>query len=176
MIPAFDSADELPQSLGDLQFAGISENDDPRLGFQARYERGASKADVYLYDFGLFPLPDESRNVPLFDHFKICIGDILQLAQNGYYKNFILGPLDALVVDADEISRVFYHGQFEFLSDDSDQTIDIGLQRSHLLLTTHRGFFSKVRFSYPASDRDARIDDLYGLTCDWLRSVHNAPP
>jgi hypothetical protein len=171
MIPLFESKDFLPSNLGDFSYDWIIENEDPKYGFQARYGRGASKVDLYLYDAGCLPIPQDVSDPIILSHFQSCIEDITLMAQSELYQEFEVGPIDGLEVISGIRKTTFLHWQFEYLVPDSSLTVDIGCQRSHLLLSSQRGYFSKIRFSYPVHDRDARIRDLYGLLQDWCNRI-----
>jgi hypothetical protein len=168
MIPLFGSQDILPSELGDFSYNWIIENENPRLGFQVRYSRGASKADLFLYDAGFFPVPQDITDPIILSHFESCVEDIHILTNAELYNDFMSGPMDWLEVTSGRVKTKFLHWQFEYTVKDSNISVDIGLQRSHILLTSHKGYFSKIRYSYPADDRINRINDLYGLLKDWV--------
>lgn len=171
MIPLYKSQSSLPPEIGDLSYEWFIENEDPRLGFQARYSRGASKADFYLYDAGYFPVAQDYLDPITLRHFQSCIEEINLLADSQLYKELEAGPINGLEVIFGTMKTTFLHWQFEYSVPDSNVSVDIGRQRSHILLSPLRGYFSKIRFSYPAHDRAARIDDLYRLLQDWCRKT-----
>ena len=171
MVPIFVEEYFVPKSLGDLELNAVIVDENDKLGFQARYEKGATKCDLYIYNFGLFPLPDDIKHDIVLNHFRECVGDIVQLSDVGLYRDFVLGPSDGLQFPVNNSEKIFLHSQCEFSTPDSEISIDIGMQRSHLMLTTIRGYFLKIRCSYPKHDRDQRIQVMYSFVLELLKTI-----
>ena len=171
MVPIFGEECYVPKSLGDLELNAVIVDENEKLGFQARYEKVATKCDLYIYDFGLFPLPDDVKHEIVLNHFRDCVGGIVQLSDIGAYSDFVLGPSDGLQFPVNNSEKIFLHSQCEFSTPDSEISIDIGMQRSHLMLTTMKGYFLKIRCSYPKHDRDERIQVMYAFVLDSLKTI-----
>ncbi|MCX6968140.1 MAG: hypothetical protein NTZ46_10270 [Verrucomicrobia bacterium] len=173
MIPVFSQSDRIPPDLGDLSLQSFIEAEDKDLGVQIRYTRGATRADVYLYDFGTSGTKSISHSDSL-EHFKACCSDVLSLADAGFYRNVKLEQCDGWELEGCHAGTCFIHAQFSFQIPDTQISIDVGEQISHLLLTTFKGFFLKVRFSYPANSHPDRILDIREFLFDLLTKLKTA--
>jgi hypothetical protein len=172
MIPIFRGEESIPHSLGDFERQGVLESENRDLGVQIRYERGASKIDIYLYDAGTYPVPRDIQDPLVLDHFKSCCSNILTLQEIGTYRDVTLEVCDAWEMVEPNSDVRFLHACFSLGVEQTSVSIDIGNQASHLLLSSRDGYFLKIRFTHPADPE--RIKDIEPFLIDLAKELKNA--
>lgn len=66
------------------------EKDKPGLGYAVTYVRSNWVADIYIYDLGLKPIPDDPRSERIRAQFEQAEGDVFNAQQRGQYKTVVL--------------------------------------------------------------------------------------
>lgn len=162
----------LPASLGPLKRTGMKKYDQPELGIGYRYEGAALiKGDIFIYNLGLKNLGTglNSRDVKLqFDQAK---NDIYQLEKMGRYRavNKVSEgeiPLGSTPQKIPTLSTVFTYSQAP-----ESGIVYEGVRVSHLLLTAYKGYFIKIRFTYPEKDKSQGEKALQQFLADFGKTL-----
>jgi hypothetical protein len=133
-----------PELIGDVRLEKVTdyEKEYPGLGVGVSYRADTFKADVYMYDARLGPIPAGITEPIITKQFEQAMGDVYTLEKRGSYK-------DLVVQIQKETAQV---GRFPFLHSMMMYTQDNIKRVSHLYLTGYKGQFIKVRITYFSSD------------------------
>jgi hypothetical protein len=125
------------------------EKEKPGLGHDVTYTRPGWRADIYIYDLGRTPIPDDPRSERIRAQFEQAEGDIFNAQQRGQYKTVALRARFA-VADAKGQDRLIC-GTFRLRHPEDKKDSD-----SYLCVTGWNNKFVKFRMTAPiGGDTDA---------------------
>ncbi len=156
-----------------MERCGLNEFEEDELGVQIRYQRGGLKADVCLYDAGQFRCPDDIKSPTVTRQFADSLGSIEQAVELGLYLEFDLITLDRWTFSYPSCGREFLHAELLTRSKQSDFSADVGMETSHLLLTTVAGFFLKVRVTHPTDGDYGQPECVKAFLTDLLTKLNS---
>jgi len=171
-IPLFQIEDAVPTELGKLAYAGHELYEDSRLGVRLRYERGITKADVYLYDLGLQSIPSDIRSDSVMEFFQQSCAEILSLADRGMYLDIETRASQYLHLPDHAPDPMYLWAAFYYRQTPHPFVANEGFRFSHILLRTDGGFINKVRYTYPENAIATSSEDMVSFLLDW----HDAIP
>lgn len=137
-----------PAAIGKFQRMPVRNYDDPRLGIQIPYiAPGFGKADFYVFDYGLSPIPDGSNSDFVKSLYAAADKDVQSFAATGKYLDFEKAlPLGSVIhFPGQQLEWLVASYKFRFTQESSEALV------SWLLLTGYRKHFIKIRFSHLAS-------------------------
>ncbi len=141
-----------PDRIGGAQIGQTTdfEKTNPGLGYGVRYEKPGWVIDMYVYDDGIGPVPDDLDAAVVQQQLKQAQGDIFELQRRGNYANVAVKRSYTLR-DTGNRAR-FLCTDFTFTRG------QMGKVDSFLCLTSWKGRFVKFRLTTgerAGSDRDA---------------------
>jgi len=151
-----------------MQRGGCQEFDDPNLGVQLRYARGAFKADVFLYTTGL---SDCALAKAVAEQFIDSTRAFQQAADAGFYSEFEFFGVDTWFVGEPPNMTELLHAEYSVSKRTTPISIGVGAERSHMLLTGSKPCFVKVRFTYPEGGDYGQPDSLRTFLVDLLSKL-----
>ncbi len=160
--------------LGELAYTGLEIYDDPGLGISLRYERGITKATVYLYDLGLEHIPDDIRSETVTQFFQQACSDVFVSADCGSYLDLKTRASQYLHLPADSLVPMYLWAAFYYRQAPGPGVDYLGFRFSHVLLRTDGGYINKVRYTYPAHPTHTATDAERGMMhflLDWYNAI-----
>jgi hypothetical protein len=176
-VPIFQTEENLPSQLGELNYAGSEVYDDPRLGAKIRYEFGITKADLYLYDLGMAEIPADIDDPLVTEVYRQSCGEVLTLAEAGLYLDFELRKSEYLNLGMEGFKPSFLWAAFRYRQAPGQFTVSEEFRYSHIFLRTNGGYFNKVRYTYPESEAANSSERMIHFLIEWLKVISaNVPP
>jgi len=166
-IPLFQTEDTVPTELGELAYTGCDIYDDPRLGVKLRYDRGMTKADVYLYDLGINPISEDVRSEQVMEFFQQSCNDILVAAERGIYNDLETRTSQYLHIPDNSPDPMYLWAAFYYRQAPAPGVVDEGYRYSHILIRTDGGYINKVRYTYPERVKNDASRDMIQFLLDW---------
>jgi hypothetical protein len=174
-IPIFGSEQDLPQTLGLVQYAGLERFEDADLGVKLRYVgNDYVKADVYLYDLGRSDIPTDISGDAVQELFREACAEVLLAAEQGLYCDLELHASQYLHIPDTAPEPMYLWAVFAYRQAAGPGTAYEGPRYSHLALRTDRGYINKVRYTYPAATVQLAEPGLIPLLTDWHAAVQSA--
>ncbi len=175
-IPIFGKEASLPKICGGLMLAGVETFPDPGLGVKFRYQGFVSdRADVYLYDLGSPHILTDLESPDIVEQFQQAVTDVFSAAEVGCYEDLELVSSQYLHLPPDSPEPFCLWAALRFHQPPGPQVFYTGPQISHLTLRSDRGYFNKVRYSYPESETsaDKRFRGFLIFLVEWTSQVQS---
>ena len=149
-----------PAKLGSLQYRGVvdyAEQGRPDLGISVRYGLPGNpiRADIYLYDLKKKNLGTGTGSPEVNKIFQQAIGDIFSIEKMGAYKDVRKLSEGKTALTTATGSLPLLHASFSYRQQPGPQVLYTGPQVSNLYLSAYKGYFLKIRFSYPDGPKQA---------------------
>ena len=148
-VPIFKTKEQIPQTLGKLQYIDFVEFEDKCLGIQLRYSSAdETKADIYLYNLGRTDIPNDIESPQVEQIFQESCNGILLAADRGMLLDLEIKASQYLHL-FDDPKPAYLWAAFYYRQAASPFTNYEEMRYSHLALRTDDGCISKVRYTYP---------------------------
>jgi hypothetical protein len=173
-IPVFRTESSIPRAVAGLKLEGVDIYPDRNLGFKARYGSGMLlKADTYLYDLGRRDIPADIRSEEVVGCFQEACGNILGLGEQGRYLDLEVRASQFLHLPDDAPEPFCLWAAFAYRQAPGPGSLYDGGRFSHLALRTDRGYFNKMRFTYPDEESVLKTAprQFIEFLCEWTEVV-----
>lgn len=176
-IPIFGNESLIPPSIGPLSLEDIEIYPDPRLGARIRYASEIVRADTYLYDQGVFDIPEDLRSEVVWDLYAQAYLDVLRMAEAGMYLDLESQPPGFLHLPRDAADPFCIWAVFVYRQPLGPGVEFPGRSVSHLALRTDRGYVNKVRYTYPEDEglADKRYGGFLAFFVEWTAVLYSSP-
>lgn len=136
----------VPDSLGGLELSGVTdfEEDDPGLGWGARYQAGAYYSNAYLYTRGRQSISDGALGDDVKAELANAIGDIEEARRKGSYQ----------AVATERSFDVLEGGQSCFAAQILSLRVDDQFRPSIVAVGGFRSHFVKIRLTWTEAPDD----------------------
>jgi hypothetical protein len=152
-----------PRIMGVCEIEGPHEYDQPELGVSVTYwSMGSTKIDIYVYNGGHTNLTSGAKSDTVKKQLKIAEDNIFEMEKRGYYGDVKKMPNSSGAFKGKTGELDFISTTFQYTQKGRGRAAKTSPMQSHLVLTTYKGYFLKVRFTRvidPKHDDD-EIDDF----------------
>jgi hypothetical protein len=162
-----------PQALGPLKRMGLKHYGSPDLGVSCRYAaRPLPIADIYLYDNGVKDL-GTGLNQMVRLHFEQVQDEIFFMEKSGYYRSVkkVSEGETGLANGARKLPALV--AVFTYRQPPGKGVAYTGVRTSYVYLTTYKGQFLKIRFTYPKNQENRGHKALQQFLADLGKILGN---
>jgi hypothetical protein len=176
-IPIFVDKYNLPKHIDHLVLDDIEIYEQKVLGVKIRYHAdnssyGGAKADIYLYDAGRSPLPQNIRSPDMLKLFQAAYSEIRVAAQLDIYENLEEMNAEFLHLPENAPEPMWLWAAFRYRQPPGRGSVTYTLDRvSHLALRTDRGYVNKVRYTYPGYIEEQEFSHYLQFLFEWQQIV-----
>ena len=153
-----ESGIRLPQQLGHMTMSSGYRYETPELGVSLRYEdpESRSRADIYVYPCKQSHGNDEESVKAASNEAAMALGEIKEMEKRGKYKKVEIGEGESWRVPCSPTEKTVFVEvpvSYEINEDEGTGTAATAV-RSRLGVAIVGGYFLKVRYTYPADQKD----------------------
>jgi hypothetical protein len=153
-----------PDRLASLKKGEVKnfEKERPGLGISVGYNAPGIAMTIFVYDYGIKDIPRSIDDPAIRRHFEQVVGDVTVLGKRGQYDNLQQLSEKAVVLSPKRKGPKALLATFRYILNGRDTL-------SRLYLTSYKGHFVKIRYSYD-NDRynNRRADKILRQALDSL--------
>jgi hypothetical protein len=179
-IPIFGTETAIPSVVAGLNFEQIEYYPEEAMGISCRFgdaEEGI-KVDAYLYDNGLAEIPTNLSSQEVMGCFQEAVQGVHAAEQMGVYLDLKRHRMQYLHLPPDGPDAFCLWASFSYRQKPSAQVVFTGPRVSHLAVRADRGYFNKIRFTYP--EDEAKERDRFGVflrfVVEWAVALNEYHP
>jgi len=151
---------------------GLKKYDSPELGVSYRYAgHPLPIADIYLYDQGLNNL-GTGIDQAVRTHFEEVTNEILLMEKTGFYQSVKKVSEGETAIGNGARKLPALSAVFTYSIAPGKGVAYTGLRASHVLLTSYKGQFLKIQFTYPKNQGSEGRSDLKEFLAAFSKALY----